>query len=113
MTGDSGQGIEDRGQDSSQVAVLLLAIKVKLLTAINLKSAPPPAAQTSLLLNRVEHGMLTRSVWKPAGGRVCQAPFSDPTARSKCCFRDANAERMETRRRARMPSAFFGPDGTE
>jgi hypothetical protein len=31
---------------------------------------------------------------KPAGGRVCQVLFSNPKARSKCCFGYANAERM-------------------
>jgi hypothetical protein len=35
-----------------------------------------------------------------AGSRVCKRLLSDPKARSKARFRDANAERMETRWRA-------------
>jgi hypothetical protein len=32
--------------------------------------------------------------FNPAASRVCQAPFSNPKAQIKGCFRDANAERM-------------------
>ncbi|MDR1148197.1 MAG: hypothetical protein LBK66_06145 [Spirochaetaceae bacterium] len=47
---------------------------------------------------------------KPAGGavsRVCKPLFADPKAEAEVCFGYANAERMETRWRARMPAALF------
>jgi hypothetical protein len=75
------------------------------------KPAPPRGADCA----RDSSGMKTQSVFivaesptprsgdapkkrkykaKPAGGRVCQSPFSGPAARSKCRFGYAGAERM-------------------
>jgi hypothetical protein len=54
-------------------------------------------------------GMPARSALKPAGGRVCKAPLPYQRQRLKPCFRDANAERMRTRWRARMQSALALP----
>jgi hypothetical protein len=65
--------------------------------AINLNIAPPPTRRkqvccsTALSLGRKR----------------------DKSRQSKTPFLDANAERMETGWPARMPNAFFGPDGTE
>ncbi|MDR1148713.1 MAG: hypothetical protein LBK66_08790 [Spirochaetaceae bacterium] len=75
----------------------IIIVEAKPLTAaIDVSASPPPTAQTSLRWRQAASAERMRNLLVGWRARMLIA-LALPTARSKCCFRYANAERMRTR----------------